>query len=65
MSKQVHFVIVVDLGTGEKFIDDDTLTARFDDGSTWDTDTQEWIEEEEEDYERALAILNDKEIELG
>lgn len=60
MSKQVSFVITVDLDNKEPFIDDDTFTARFSKKEqVWDTDTQEWVEDPElELYYQALEILN-------
>lgn len=65
MSKLIHFVITIDLEDGTKRIDDDTLSAMFHSGTMWDTDKEEWGVETDEEYQRALAILNDKEIELG
>jgi hypothetical protein len=60
MSKQVYFVVAVDLDEGVPFIDDDTFTARF--SSTeqvWDTELQEWQEDPDQElYDRALTILN-------
>ncbi len=60
MSKQVYFVIAVDLDEGVPFIDDDTFTARFSKTEqVWDTDKNEWIEDPElELYNQALEILN-------
>ena len=60
MSKQVAFVITVDLDSKEPFIDDDTFTARFSKREqVWNTETKEW--EEDPDlrlYSQALDILN-------
>ena len=43
MSKQVHFVIAVDVDTKEISIDDDTYLARFDEEQGYfDTDTESW-----------------------
>lgn len=61
MSKQVHFVVTVDLSEGVPFIDDETYSARFSKGEeVWDTETSEWEEygEEMELYYQALEILN-------
>lgn len=61
MSRQVHFVITVDLDDKVPFIDDETYTARFSkDEQVWDTDKSEWVEygDEMELYYEALDILN-------
>jgi hypothetical protein len=61
VSKQVHFVITVDLSEGVPFIDDETYSARFSKSEeVWNTETSEWEDygEEMELYYRALEILN-------
>lgn len=59
MSKQVHFVVAVDLETKRWWIDDGTFTARFgSDEGTWDTETQEWSSTTWEENLDALGILN-------
>jgi hypothetical protein len=59
MSRQVHYVVVVDLTTKEWWVDDDTFTARFGkDEGTWDTDTYEWETTNWDDNITALEILN-------
>lgn len=60
MSRQVYFVIGVDLDEGVPFIDDATFTARFSkDEKVWDTEKNEWREEDyETEYLPALEILN-------
>ena len=61
MAKQVYFVVAVDLDTGEPFIDDEVLTARFSSKEqVWNTDTEEWESDDEEAtlYLKALEILN-------
>jgi hypothetical protein len=62
MSKQVYFVVGVDLDSKEPFIDDDTFTARFSKSEqVWDTETNEWVSDPElELYAEALEILNKK-----
>lgn len=62
MSKQVYFVIAVDLDTKEAFIDDGTFEMRFGkDEQVWDTETDDWTEDEDLVlYNEALAILNSK-----
>jgi hypothetical protein len=59
MSKQVHFVVVVDLDTKECWVDDETLSARFgEDEGTWNTETNEWEATDWDDNITALNILN-------
>jgi hypothetical protein len=62
MSKQVYFVVAVDLDEGVPFIDDDTFTARFSKSEqVWDTELGEWVEDDDlELYNKALEILNTK-----
>lgn len=62
MSKQVYFVIAVDLDEGVPFIDDEVFTARFGESEqVWNTETSEWIPDPElELYNQALEILNSK-----
>lgn len=62
MSKQVYFVIAVDLDEKAPFIDDDTFTARFSKNEqVWDTELNEWVEDEDQElYSQALEILNTK-----
>lgn len=62
MSKQVYFVVAVDLDEGVSFIDDDTFTARFSKSEqVWDTELSAWVEDPELDlYNQALEILNTK-----
>ena len=57
MARKVHYVLVVDLETGEVEIDNDTACARFDEELLWDTDTQEWREETEDEANEAYSIL--------
>jgi hypothetical protein len=60
MSKQVYFVIGVDVDDKEVFIDDEAFIARFDKHQqAWDTEKSEWIRDEDlELYSKALEILN-------
>ena len=64
MSKQVFFVIGVDLDDEEVFIADDTYSARFsEDEQVWDTDINEWVEDEDRKYYLdALDLLNNKKL---
>ena len=60
MSKQVVFVITVDIEDREAFIDDALFMAKFGKSEqAWDTDAQEWVEDPENElYYQALEILN-------
>jgi hypothetical protein len=61
VSKQVHFVVTVDLDEKVPFIDDDTFTARFAKSEQiWNTETNCWEEDTDEMdlYYQALEILN-------
>lgn len=65
MSRQVIFVVAVDIDTQEVFIDDETLVARFTrDEQVWNTDTNQWECDDDEStlYGQALEILNTKPI---
>lgn len=42
MAKHVYYVVYVDLEDKTLNIDEGTLYARFDEGSVWNTETQEW-----------------------
>ena len=57
MARLVHYVLVVDLDTGEVHIDNDTAIARFDDELLYDTDKDEWREETEDESNEAYEIL--------
>lgn len=61
--KIIYFVIAVDLSTNTKYIDDETLVARFPHGAVFDTETNEWVHENPDEYAEALAILNNTEWE--
>lgn len=60
MSKQVYFVVGVDLDQKEVFIDDETFTARFSKSEqVWDSELEQWIRDPNLDlYTEALEILN-------
>jgi hypothetical protein len=64
VSKQVAFVITVDIDKKEAFIDDALFMAKFGKSEqAWDTDTQEWVgDPENELYYQALEILNNSEL---
>jgi hypothetical protein len=60
VSKQVVFVISVDIEHKEAFIDDALFMAKFGKSEqAWDTEAQEWVEDPENElYYQALEILN-------
>ena len=62
MSKQVYFVVGVDLDQKEVFIDDEAFTARFSKSEqVWDSELEQWVRDPElELYAEALEILNKK-----
>jgi hypothetical protein len=63
MAKIVYFVIAVDLEAKTIEIDDETFMARFDKSEqVFDEATGEWLEDEENFYDEAVAILNSKKI---
>lgn len=61
--KIVYYVVAVDLVNKTKYIDDEMLVARFPDGSAFDTEHFEWVDETSEESAEALAILNNPEWE--
>jgi hypothetical protein len=65
MSRQLYFVIAVDLDEKSKSIDDDVLMARFGRAVCWDDSLEEWVVETDEEYAEALEILNNKDKELN
>lgn len=59
MAREVSFIIAVDLDSKEVVIDDGSFTARFDSNEqVWDTEVGEWRDFDGDEYEEALAILN-------
>lgn len=61
MGREIHFVLAVDIDTGEIRIDDETYMARFSrEEGYWHTDKQEWFPEDQTLYSKALEILNSK-----
>jgi hypothetical protein len=66
MSREVMFIIAVDVDTKKAYIDDATLTARFaSNEQVWNTDTNEWESDDEHAtlYAQALEILNNATLE--
>lgn len=63
MSRQVYFVVSVDLDTKQLWIDDETFTSMFSRSQeVWDTELNGWRGYGEGEYELALNILNKKEF---
>lgn len=62
MGREVHFVLAVDVDNGTISIDDDTYAAKFDLAQGyWDTEKEEWFEDEDRLlYDKALELLNAK-----
>lgn len=59
MTKQVHYVVVVDLETKTFWPDDETFIARFaENEGTWNTETEQWEPTTWEDNLAGLEILN-------
>lgn len=61
MSKQQHFVVVVE-PDGQMWIDYDTAYVKFDGRYTFETDTDEWLDTQDEswqEYETASEKLYD------
>jgi hypothetical protein len=57
MARLVHYVVVVDLETGEVSIDNDTADARFPDGLLWDDHENEWRGETEDELHEGYKII--------
>lgn len=65
MSREVHFVIAVDIDEKTVRIDDETFMARFDfSQQVWNNVTQVWeLDPNLESYYEALYLLNTKRLE--
>ena len=64
MSREIHFVLAVDLDSQTVSVDDGTYVARFQPSEqVWDTDLLAWRDYEEGEYDLALQILNTKPLE--
>ena len=50
MSKQQHFVVVVE-PDGKMWIDYDTASVKFDGFYTFDSETEEWLDTQDESYQ--------------
>jgi len=62
MSKQVYFVIAVDVDNKTVAIDDEMFSLHYETlGGYYDTKTKEWgVDEDNSIYDKALKILNAK-----
>lgn len=59
MSKQVRYVVLVDLESKRVYTDDEAYTERFHEWEgTYDTKTDQWKETNWADHIKALKILN-------
>jgi hypothetical protein len=64
MTREIHFVIAVDLDNETISIDDSSYMARWSgDEQVYDTEKNEWREFDEDEYELALELLNTKRLE--
>jgi hypothetical protein len=65
VSREVHFVIAVDVDEKTVRIDDETFMARFDfSQQVWNNKTQMWeLDPNLETYYEALHLLNTRELE--
>ena len=52
MGKHIHFIVSVDLETGEVAFENDTADARFPDGLVWDDTLGEWRAETEDEFQQ-------------
>jgi hypothetical protein len=59
MAKVVHFIVSVDLDDEYVAIDHDTFDAKFPFGGLFDSETGEWREEEEDEYEKARILMRE------
>lgn len=57
MAKYVHFVVAVNIDTGEVIVDDETFTAKFNEGGLYDEDLNLWRDETDEEGELARQAL--------
>lgn len=51
MAKQYHYVVCFDSETGEFILDYDTMSAKFDTEIVYNTETEEWEDLQESDWE--------------
>jgi hypothetical protein len=66
MAKIVHYVLAINLDEKTKYLDEEATQASFWDGLTvFDDQSNQWEELTGEQFDKAMAILNDKEREIG
>jgi hypothetical protein len=64
MSREIHFVLAVDLDKKTVSIDDGSYQARWSSNEqVWDNDLFIWREFLKGEYELALKLLNEKKLE--
>lgn len=66
MSREIHFIVVVNIDDKTVRIDDDTFITRFSSKEqVWDTELSEWrdFDEEATEYTEAVQILNNSKLE--
>lgn len=64
MSREVKYILSVNLDEQTVRIDDDSFILRYSEREqVWDTDLEEWRDYKEGEYELALELLNTKKLE--
>lgn len=64
MSREVKYILSVNLDEQTVRIDDDSFSLRYSEREqVWDTDLEEWRDYKEGEYELALELLNTKKLE--
>lgn len=58
MAKQYHYVVCYDSETDEFILDYDTMAGKFDDEVIYNTETQEWENLQESDWENDNSDYN-------
>lgn len=64
MSREIKFIVSINLDEQTARIDDDSFSLRYSEREqVWDTDLEEWRDYREGEYELALELLNTKKLE--
>lgn len=64
MSREIKYILSVNLDEQTVRIDDDSFSLRYSEREqVWDTDLEEWRDYKEGEYELALELLNTKKLE--
>jgi hypothetical protein len=58
VAKQYHYVVCYDAETNEFTLDYDTMSAKFDDEVIYNTETEEWEDLQESDWENDNSDYN-------